>query len=213
MEITKLGHSSFKLKGKKVTVVTDPFDSEMVGIKFPKVEANIVTISHSHKDHSSRESVLGTPTIIDGPGEYEIAEVFIRGISSYHDNEGGVKRGKNIIYRIEIDGLVLAHLGDLGHKLTDDQVDQLGNVDILMVPVGGVYTIGPIQAAEVVAQIEPNIVLPMHYFEDYLKKDAFGQLEKVDKFFSQIGREKVVAPKLTISPEKLPQELTAYELT
>ncbi len=212
MEITRLGHSSFKLRGKSVTVVTDPFKAESVGFKLPSVEAKIVTISHSHDDHSFAQGVKGEPTVINGPGEYEIAEVFIRGISSFHDAESGAKRGKNVIYRIEMDKMVIAHLGDLGHKLTDEEIDQLGNVDILMIPVGGVYTIDSPIAAEVVAQIEPSIVIPMHYLEDRLNKQIFGGLTTVDAFFAQIGKKKNVMPKLSITRDRLPNELLAIAL-
>lgn len=212
MEITHLGHSSFKIKGKTAIVVTDPFDPVMLGIKFPKVEARIVTVSHRHKDHDNTGAVDGNPFIISGPGEYEIADVFIRGIPTHHDNKYGEERGKNTIYKIDMDAVHLAHLGDLGHKLSDEQLDQLGDVDILMIPVGGFYTIDAKKASEIVAQIEPHIVIPMHYREDRLKQESFGKLSKVDEFFKEMGKSVNIVPKLVTAKDKMPAELEVVAL-
>lgn len=212
MEITRLGHSSFKIKGKNGNVVTDPFDPDFVGMKFPKVEAKIVTISHNHSDHNYKEGFLENPTFIEGPGEYEIADIFIKGISTNHDGKGGVERGKNTIYKIEMDAMRLAHLGDLGHKLTDEQTDALGDVDILFIPVGGVYTIDAKTAAEVVAQVEPHIVIPMHYKENRINQESFGMLGDLKSFFAEMGKEVKILPKLTISRDKIPQELDVVAL-
>lgn len=212
MEIIHLGHSSFKIRGKQATIVTDPFDAGMVGIKFPKVEARIVTISHEHKDHNNAKGVEGNPYIIRGPGEYEISDVFVRGIATHHDNKYGEERGRNTIYKFEIDGIHLAHLGDLGHKLSDQQLDDLGDVDILLIPVGGVYTIDAKKAAEVVTQIEPHIVIPMHYNEDRLNQETVGKLSKVGEFFKEIGKSINLQPKLTISKDKIPVDLQVIAL-
>lgn len=212
MEITRLGHSSFKIRGKAATVVTDPFDPSAVGIKYPKVEADIVTVSHAHSDHNFTQSVSGSPYIISGPGEYEKLGVFVKGILSYHDDNQGQERGRNTIYRMEIDKIHLAHLGDLGHKLTDDQSDQLSDVDILFIPVGGFYTINSALAAEIIAQIEPKIVIPMHYHEDRLNQQAFSKLTGLKEFFTQMGKEITILPKLTVAENKLPPELTVVAL-
>ena len=163
MDITYLGHSSFKIKGKQASIVTDPYDSEMVGMKFPKVDADIVTISHHHADHDRGDGVSQVKKIIDGPGEYEISGVSIIGLTSFHDNKKGADRGKNTIYVIEMDNLRLLHLGDLGHVLSENQIKEIGDVDILFVPVGGFYTLDPQVAVEVLKQIGPSIVIPMHY--------------------------------------------------
>lgn len=211
MDIIRLGHSSFKIKGKKATVVTDPFNADMVGLKFPKVEAEIVTISHNHKDHNAAKNVEGNPYVISGPGEYEVADVFIKGIQTFHDGKNGEERGKNTIYVIEIDKLRIAHLGDLGHKLTDEQIDGLGDIDILLIPVGGIYTIDPEEAANVITKIEPRIVIPMHYKEERLK-ETFLKLKTVDDFLKEIGKEKKLLPKLSITKDKLPQELDVVVL-
>ncbi len=212
VEISYLGHSSFKIRGKLATIVTDPFDPEMVGLKFPLLEADIVTVSHLHTDHSMVSQVNGAPVVVSGPGEYEIKGVRINGIASYHDNKQGEERGRNIIYSIFADGLTIVHAGDLGHKLSDEQADSFPAVDILMIPVGGVYTIGPAEAAEVVTQLEPKIVIPMHFFQPQMAKQ-FESLAPVSGFLREMGKESIAPqPKLVISKDKLPSELTVIVL-
>jgi len=205
MEIQSLGHSSFRIKGKKVIIVTDPYRDE-IGLKMPKVSADIVTVSHQHHDHNNVAAVGRTarrePFIISGPGEYEILGVAIFGLASFHDAEKGAKRGKNTIYIFSLDGLRLVHLGDLGHKLDEGQLEEVNGTDILFVPVGGVYTIGPRLAAEVVGQIQPKIVIPMHYQVPGLS----FQLAPVDDFLKEMGVEVKPVEKLVISPDKLPEE-------
>lgn len=213
MEIQYLGHACFRLKGKNATVITDPFDPKMVGIKFPKTSADIVTISHLHKDHSYTKEIEGEELIINGPGEYEVKGIKILGISSFHDAKEGKERGKNTIYRIEVDKVSIIHLGDLGHKLTDGEVDSLGNVDILLVPVGGFYTINAAEATLVSSQIEPKIIIPMHYNRKDLNQENFGKLESVDVFLKEMGKAGVIPqPKLVITKEKLPLEATVVVL-
>lgn len=206
MEITYLGHSSFKLKGRQTSLVTDPFDSSMVGLRYPKVEAEIVTVSHDHKDHNYTQGVFGIRKVVSGPGEYEIAGVSIVGIAAFHDNKEGSIRGKNTLYLIEMDGLRLVHLGDLGHRLNDKLVTEIGEVDILFIPVGGEYTIGPLEAAEVVVSLAPKIVIPMHYHVEGLKADVFAKLAKVDSFVTQTGLKSEILPKLSIKKEDLVDE-------
>src|SRR3990167_7176599 len=192
MEIIYLGHSSFKLRGKSTTLVTDPYGAG-IGIKFPKhTSADIVTISHDHDDHNNAEVVEGSPFVVRGPGEYEVKGVGIVGISVYHDDANGEKRGKNTIYRIEIDGLSIIHLGDLGHTLSNDQVDATNGVDVLLIPVGGLFTIDAKAAAEIVSAIEPSIVIPMHYNRSGLDQKTFGSLTTVTTFLKEMGKEDVV---------------------
>ncbi len=188
--------------------MTDPFSSSMVGLKFPKTEATIVTVSHEHDDHNNVPAVSGSPYVVRGPGEYEIQGVSIVGIPSFHDDVNGSKRGKNTIYRIEIDGVVVTHLGDLGHALTTQQVDALDGVDVLLVPVGGVYTIDANQAVSVINGLDPKIVIPMHYHRPALNQQVFGTLMPVAAFTKEMGKEEVVpVSKLSISRDKLPTEL------
>lgn len=199
MDIQYIGHSSFRLKGKTASLVTDPYDSQYTGLPYPKVAADIVTISHDHKDHNQAKLVNNVKKIISGPGEYEINEVSIIGISSFHDAKKGEKRGKNTIYVIEMDGLRIVHLGDLGHKLSDGFIDKVGDVDILMIPVGGEYTIDAVQATELVRLIEPKIIIPMHYKVPKLKQEIFSKVASVEPFLTQIGMPVEKTNKLSIS--------------
>lgn len=214
MEITSLGHASFKIRGKQATLVTDPYDPSLVGLKFPRnIEADIVTVSHDHPDHNYVTAVSGQPFVIRGPGEYEVKGVAMVGIATFHDEAGGGKRGRNTLYRIDIDGVSLVHLGDLGHKLTSEQLDALDGVDILLTPVGGFYTIDAGVAAQIVGDLEPKIVIPMHYNRAGLNQDGFGELQPVSAFLKEIGKEGVAPqPKLTISKDKLPTELQVIVL-
>jgi L-ascorbate metabolism protein UlaG (beta-lactamase superfamily) len=206
MEIKFLGHSSFKIRGKEVTIVTDPYDAS-VGFKFPKVVAEIVTISHDHQDHNQQALVGGKPYVIVGPGEYEVKGVSIVGIQTFHDESQGAKRGRNTVYRIELEGINLCHLGDLGHQLSSSQLGELNGVDILFIPVGGVYTIGPKRAVEVITQLEPKIVIPMHYRVPEQKGNStFAQLKGVEEFLKEIGEEVTPQPKLIMSRDRLPAE-------
>lgn len=207
MTITWLGHSCFKIQDKEVTVVTDPYDSS-VGFKLPRLSADIVTISHDHYDHNNIDGVHGIggePFLISGPGEYEVKGVFVYGIPFWHDKSQGKERGENIVYRIEMEGISVAHLGDLGHTLSEEQTSKLDGVDILLIPVGGKYTIGAREATEVINEIEPRIVIPMHYKIHGLKLD----IDPVDKFLKEMGASKAEKlPKLKISKKDLPQEET-----
>jgi L-ascorbate metabolism protein UlaG (beta-lactamase superfamily) len=162
MEISWLGHSCFRIRGSQVTVITDPYSPDM-GYSLGKPKARIVTVSHQHPGHSYVQGVGGEPRLITGPGEYEIGGVLIIGLATFHDAENGSQRGKNTVYLMEIDEISLCHLGDLGHMLTAEQMEELDNVDILLVPVGGVSTIGAPVAAELARQLEPEVVIPMHY--------------------------------------------------
>lgn len=216
MEILYIGHSCFKLRGKTGTLVTDPFD-DSVGLPFQKISADIVTVSHGHGDHNSVGRVSGTsrrphPFIITEPGEYEVMEIGVFGFQSFHDDRGGLERGGNLITVIHMDGVTLAHLGDLGHLLSDKQVAVLDGVDVLFVPVGGVYTIDAKRAVELVELIEPSIVVPMHYQVAGMSQ-PFQELEPVETFLKQMGKEGVVpVEKLMVTPESLPDELLVVVL-
>ena len=203
MEIKYLGHASFLIKTKKAKIVTDPFDPQMVGLKFPKVEADIVTISHQHQDHNRSDLVLGNPTIFDWPGEFEKMGVRIFGFKSYHDKEKGAKRGENIVFKIEAEGISVVHCGDLGLVPDDDFLDRLGNIDILLLPVGGFYTIDVNEAYQLVKKIEPRIVIPMHYNHPKLNQQVFRSLLSVEEFTRKFGIEKVEGlPKIVYKKEE-----------
>lgn len=160
MKLQWLGHSGFRIVGSKV-IVTDPYDG--IGISFPSVKADIVTISHAHRDHSATDKVAGEPALVDDAGEHRIGDVHVTGFSTYHDPEQGAQRGKNLIFLIEMDGMRIVHMGDLGVMPNDDILTALGKVDVLLIPVGGNYTLDAEQAAQVVQRIRPSTVVPMHY--------------------------------------------------
>lgn len=217
MEISYLGHSCFEIKDRRgqgglMTVVTDPFDAKMVGMPFKKqVNADLVLISHGHGDHNFTEVISGEPYVVCGPGEYEVKEVKIFGVGSFHDDKNGTERGKNTIYSFEIDGVRLCHLGDLGTSLTDSQVEQIGKVDILFIPVGGTYTIDPKKAVEVATALEPLIVIPMHYKASGMSK-AFDELHGVEDFVREFGKTQKNETVLKITKDKLPLELEVVVL-
>lgn len=207
MVISYLGHSCFKLEGKEnsAVLITDPFNKDC-GLKIPKMAADIVTVSHSHKDHANTSDVRGidavAPFVIDMPGEYEVKGVLIYGIPSYHDKKMGAERGNNTIFRIEMAEISFAHLGDLGHILSDNTLEQLEGVDILFVPVGGTYTINAKEASDVISRIEPRIVIPMHYKAKGLSLDICP----IDPFLKEMGAGTTeITNKLKISKKDLPQ--------
>jgi L-ascorbate metabolism protein UlaG (beta-lactamase superfamily) len=217
MIITYLGHSSFKLKGKAGTVITDPYH-EYVGMDLPSASADVVTISHDHKDHNQANKITGTarrpkPFVIDTLGEYEVAGISVFGVKSYHDDNGGVERGVNNIFTIYMDGLRICHLGDLGHELHEEQIKEIGSVDILLCPVGGVYTIDAKTAVSVIRALEPSMVIPMHYKTPDHKEDTFGELATVADFLKEYGVEVTPEDKLTIEANQLPEETEVVVLS
>ncbi len=207
MEITYLGHSAFRIKGKKTSIVTDPFDPAVTGFKIPSVQADIVTVSHEHKDHNNIKAVSGEPLVISGPGEYEVKGVRITGLRTYHDNTKGEERGYNTVYRIEIDNVAIVHLGDLGHKLSDKEIEILDGVDILMIPVGGTYTINAAEAVEVISHLEPKVIIPMHYKSAKTSPEVTSKLDELSVFLKEMGKEGIIpVPKLVMTKDKLPIE-------
>jgi len=180
-----------------------------LGYSLGKPTANIVTVSHKHPSHFFVQGVGGEPRIVQGPGEYEISGVLIIGVATFHDAEGGQKRGKNTVYLMEVDGISVCHLGDLGHVLTSEQVEEIGDVDVLLLPVGGVSTIGAPMAAEVIRQLEPNAVVPMHYKTPEINRE----LEPVENFLKEMGMEQIdPRPKLSVSKSNLPASTQVFVL-
>ena len=201
MEIVWLGHSCFRLRSREVVVLTDPLGDD-AGPSLGKTSADIVTISHHHKNHDNAGAVGGSPYVVDGPGEYEIKGVAVTGVRTYHDPEGGKLRGKNTCYLIEMDGLVVCHLGDIGHVLTAAQAEAMSRVDVLIVPVGAGATINAAQAAEVISLVEPKIVIPMHFRQ----AESSPDLDPVDRFLREMGVANAEPqPKLTVNANSLPE--------
>ena len=208
MDISWLGHSCFRIRGSHATIITDPYPPGL-GYSLGKPTARIVTVSHQHPGHSYVQGVGGEPRLVTAPGEYEISSVLIIGIATFHDDEKGKTRGKNTAYLMEVDEVSVCHLGDLGHVLTTEQVEELGNVDILLLPVGGVSTINAPMAAEVVRQLEPKVVVPMHY-----KTEALSwELEPVGRFLKEMGVKEVDSrPKLSFTKLSLPATTQVFLL-
>lgn len=200
MDITWLGHSCFLIKDKDKTIITDPYHPDF-GYRLGEPESDIGTVSHFHPGHSYMAGITNEPNWIKSPGEYEIGGTFITGIGTFHDDRKGSLRGKNTIYIIEMDGITLCHLGDLGHSLNPNLIEEIGDIDILFLPVGEVSTIPIDTAVEIVRQLEPHIVIPMHY-----KTEAFtGDLSPVDKFLNKMRIQDLESkPKLTITSSSLP---------
>ena len=202
MEIKWIGHSCFKLQGKSISIVTDPFGDE-VGFAMPKTSCNILTISHDHFDHNNKAAVI-SDIVFDAAGEFEFKGTRIKGIRTFHDDEGGAKRGSNIMFLLVIDGLKILHCGDLGHSPNDNILNSLGDIDVLLVPAGGNYTLPVAQAVELVHWLEPKVVIPMHYKVPGLKVD----IAPLDDFIKQLGTEGKDVGILNISKTDLADDIT-----
>ena len=208
MDVTWLGHSCFRIKGSQAVIVTDPYPPDL-GYSPGKLTAGIVTVSHQHPSHSYVQGIGGEPRLVTGPGEYEISGVLIIGIATFHDADGGGKRGKNTVYLMEVDGISVCHLGDLGHALTAGQAEEIDDVDVLLLPVGGVSTVDAPMAAEVIRQIEPKAVIPMHYKTPVLNRE----LEPVENFLKEMGIEQIQSqPKLSFTRSSLPTTTQVFLL-
>ncbi len=202
MELTWYGLSCFRITDRGVaTIVTDPYDAKL-GLPALKLKGEVVTISHDATGHNYVKGVSGTQHILNGPGEYEIGGVFINGIASPRKS---VDDTKNTMFVFEYEDISVAHLGDLDRVLTQNQIDALGQVNVLLVPVGGGNTLTAAQASELVSMIEPNIVVPMHFAQKGLKLD----LSEVDRFLKEMGVSDVEEESsLRVTRSGLPEEGT-----
>lgn len=192
MKVTWLGHSCFLLQGEEgITILLDPFFEDSVGYPLPKLKADMVMISHDHTDHNNASAGGSNSQVIFGPGEYSRLGLEIRGIRSFHDQKKGRLRGENTIFCFELEGIRICHLGDLGHILSPSQISEIGPVDLLFLPVGGRYTIDSKGADEVMRQIHPALVVPMHY-----RTGGLGfELDGVDEFLKgkkEVSRNEVL---------------------
>ncbi len=202
------GQSCFQIsvsnsRDHEANIVIDPFDEE-TGLKTPSFSADILLVTHDHHDHNNVKAVKGESFLIGGPGEYEVKGVFIQGIPSFHDDVNGEERGQNTIYVIEAEEMRFCHLGDLGQKqLTDEQLEKIDSVDVLMIPVGGEYTIDSSSAQKIISQIEPRIVIPIHYNLPKLKM----KLDEVSKFLKTMGKPSIApVDKLTVKTSTMPKD-------
>jgi L-ascorbate metabolism protein UlaG (beta-lactamase superfamily) len=186
MKIRYLGHSCFVLtESTGTSIVTDPYGD--VGFDLPRVSADVVTVSHSHYDHDNAKAVEGNPVVLKEEGNYEIGGVHISAIRCWHDDENGAKRGENLIFKFGMDGLEICHLGDIGEACTSELLEALLPIHVLLIPVGGNYTIDAEQAKEYVDRIMPSVVIPMHYKTRGLNLD----LDKVSEFTDLFDDEEV----------------------
>lgn len=206
MKIRYLGHSCFLLTESTGTrILTDPYGD--VGFKMPRVEADVVSVSHGHYDHNNVKAVGGNPVVLDKEGQYEVGGVEIIAVKSYHDNVNGEERGENLIFKFRLDGIEVCHLGDLGEECSSSLIEMLLPVHVLLIPVGGKYTIDSEQAKEYVDRIMPSIVIPMHYKSKGLSLD----IDKPDAFLSEFEEEDVEetgASEIELTRDDIDEETT-----
>jgi len=200
MFIKWFGHASFQIDTAAGRIITDPFNAKLGYPMFPR-EADIVTVSHQHWDHNAVESVSGSPRVLAESGLYKLNGMVIQGFPAFHDKKAGLERGCNIIFKISAEEISLLHLGDLGHMLSQEMAEAIGSVDILLLPVGGKYTVGADEACDIVRLLQPRIVIPMHFQTPHLS----FPLAPVEEFTSRFERV-LKLPGLEISSQDLPDE-------
>jgi len=209
MKIKWLGHSCFLITNERgINILTDPFD-ETLGYQMTKEKINIITISHEHYDHNNTMGIKGKPVVLKGPVNRDTHKIVFKGISSYHDSVYGKYRGENTIFLIKTDELTLCHLGDLGHLLDNEQLEQINHVDILFIPVGGYFTINHVQAEQVINQIKPKLVIPMHYKTEAIK----WSIDPLSVFLNEKQNINMVGEKFfEVNSSNLPEKTTIYVL-
>ncbi|MDD5760624.1 MAG: MBL fold metallo-hydrolase [Candidatus Pacebacteria bacterium] len=203
MIIQWFGHSFFRLETKGKIIAIDPYSEESTGLKPSRFKADILLISNQQEDHNNKSVIMGDPFVLEGPGEVEIEGIFIEGFLSFHDKKRGEARGENTIFLLESEDIVVCHLGNLGEpQLKEESLEKVADTDILLIPVGGNYTIDCEEAVSFINQIEPKIIIPMHYALPHLKI----KLDPLEKFIKSIGKKPEVLDKLIIRKNNLPQE-------
>ena len=203
MQITWYGHSCFRLRSRSGTVVTDPYGDD-IGYNLPRIRADIVTVTHEHPDHANAKALKGKPKVINGPGEYEIEGIFVIGIPVRYQDTPEQPGIRNTMYLFDLEGVTVCHLGDLRRVPTQSQVEELGDVDVLLIPVGGGSTLGAAKASEVISLLEPRIVIPMHYQTELLRG---LELEPVDHFLKEMGVKEVVPQdEVKVTKSAMPSE-------
>lgn len=217
MDLRYCGHSTFCLTTGGTTIMVDPFNDD-IGYPKPRVAPDAVIISHEHFDHNNVGLIQGSPKIIRGLADEgknwaklddRVGSVRITGVPTYHDAEQGAARGKNTVTILEVEGMRVVHLGDLGHLLSDEQVKAIGKVDVLMIPVGGHYTIGPAEADQVIAQLKPRVVIPMHFKTDV---NAGWPIGTLDDYLKGKMEAKRVGSSATLTPATLPAKMEIWAL-
>lgn len=181
-EIKWFGHACVHIRAREASIMMDPVPRSK-GFRYNKQRADIVTLSHNHEGHTATDMISSEFKLVNGPGEYEMNDVFITGTRTYHDNERGAQKGRNTVYVVEVEGSTICHLGDLAHELTDEQAEAISSVDVLLTPVGGGPGLNAAQAVAVVNQIEPGVVIPIQYRVD----GADADLDEVARFLNEMG--------------------------
>lgn len=203
MEITWLGRACFRIKAKEAAIVTDPYDNKTTGYTLGRPAADIVTVSHSDPAHANVDGVGGSPRVLEGPGEYEVAGASVVGVTTWRGKEKSPESGRNVVFVIEVEDMRIAHLGGIGHVPTSDQVEEIGSVDVLLVPVGGDDSLDGPGAAEAVSLIEPKLVIPMNYKTDIER----AKLDPIDRFLKEMGAKSPERhAKVTVTRSSLPEE-------
>ena len=209
MKITWIGHACFLIEAEGIRILTDPF-AEEIPYEFMETSADIITVSHGHFDHNAVHRVSGDHAIVDGTGELDVHDVSIRGIPGFHFADEGEK-GDNIVYTMELEGLVIAHLGDQGRPLDAEQLAALADVDVLLCPVGGTYTIDASQAAELCAHLPKlRVVIPMHFKTDRI---ADWPIETVEPFAEMMDNvRRIGTSTVEVSRQSLPEQREVWIL-
>jgi L-ascorbate metabolism protein UlaG (beta-lactamase superfamily) len=207
-EIKWFGHACFRLRSRDATILTDPVPRSF-GYKVDKQKVDIVTISHDHPGHNNVDLASGEPKLVNGPGEYEMNDVFITGIATWHDDKKGAEHGRNTAYLFDLEDLVVCHLGDLGHTLTEAQVESMSSADVVIIPVGGGTALDATKAVEVIGQLEPKIVIPMQY----QTPSGDSQRDPLERFLKEMGITDVTPrDKLTVRGNDLGDSLEVVVL-
>jgi len=207
-KITFYGHSMFLIEASdKTKIGTDPYNQQ-VKDRLPEVSADIVLVSHHHFDHANTSLFKGNPTVLDTGQKTTIKGIDFEGIPAYHDQSHGNQRGENIIFKFTVDGITFAHMGDLGHQLSSEQYQKLQNINILMLPVGGIFTIDSRIAHQIINDIKPNIAIPMHYKQQDTKIDV----DTIDKFLKQAGKYRQADHTISITGDQLPEPTEIWVL-
>jgi len=210
VDITWLGHACFRLRGRDLTILTDPYEGDDWGYPPLATSADVVTISNQHPHHAGLSSVEGQPRVLRGPGEYELGGALIWGVrtGARRTSEDRPPPPRNTVFVIQLEELTVCHLGDLTDApLTTDELGRIKDADVLLVPVGGYCTINAAQAAEVVSQVEPKLIVPMHYATPETR--GYLSLDEIDRFCRELGaNETATRPRLSVTPSSLPSEPT-----
>ena len=210
MKITWIGHACFLIEAKEARILTDPF-GEDVPYSFPETPVDIVTVSHGHFDHNAVHRVLGDHAVIETTGRLDIRGVPIEGTPSFHDDSNGEERGPNILYTLALEGTTIAHLGDLGTALNETQRKALANVDVLLIPVGGNYTVDAKRAADIIGDLpRVRLVIPMHYKTDVISDWPIATVEEFESLMDNVRR--IGASTIEVTRESLPRQQEVWIL-